>query len=145
MTLQRWQAPNSDLAQLGLSPRLAEVLYGLCQGPSNKHIASRMEISEGAVRRNDISELLRLFNVKRRRDLMIEISRLGIRIPPPEGHALTCRVRASVVAFSDEYVAMRVAFSLQRTATLGNRKVDQANQPLPAVAAMQLLQGRMDG
>jgi two-component system nitrate/nitrite response regulator NarL len=85
---QRWPTPTTDLAQLGLSPRLAEVLYYLCQGLSNKHIASRMGISEGTVRKNYVSELLRLFNVTRRTELMIEISRLGIRIPPPEGHAL---------------------------------------------------------
>lgn len=84
---RRWPAPVNDLEQLGLSPRLEEVLYYLCQGLSNKHIASRMGISEGTVRKNYVSELLRLFNVTRRTELMIEISRMGIRIPPPEGHS----------------------------------------------------------
>lgn len=74
----------SDLKQLGLSRRQSEVLFYLCQGLTNKGIANRMGISEGTVRKNYVSELLRLFNVTRRAELIIEISRLGIRIPAPE-------------------------------------------------------------
>lgn len=69
--------------QLNLSPRLAEVLYYLCQGLSNKGIANRMGITEGTVRKSYVSELLRHFNVTRRTELIIEISRLGIRLKPP--------------------------------------------------------------
>lgn len=83
---RRWSAQPSDAKQLGLSPRLSEVLYYLCQGLSNKAIANCMGISEGTVRKNYVSELLRFFNVARRTELIIEISRLGIRITPPEGH-----------------------------------------------------------
>lgn len=68
---------------LGLSPRLCEVLYYLCQGLPNKAIANRMGISEGTVRKNYVSELLRFFNVARRTALIIEVSRRGIRVPPP--------------------------------------------------------------
>jgi two-component system, NarL family, nitrate/nitrite response regulator NarL len=69
--------------ELGLSPRLAEVLYYLCQGLPNKSIANRMGISEGTVRKNYVSELLRFFNVARRTALIIEVSRRGIRVPAP--------------------------------------------------------------
>jgi DNA-binding NarL/FixJ family response regulator len=84
---RRWPVQPTDIQHLGLSPRQAEVLYYLCQGLSNKSIARRMGISEGTVRKNYVSELLRLFNVTRRTELMIEISSLGIVIPPPENHA----------------------------------------------------------
>jgi DNA-binding NarL/FixJ family response regulator len=71
-------------AQPELSPRLREVLYYVCQGLPNKSIAQRMGIGEGTVRKTYVSELLRAFNVTRRTELIIEISRLGIRVPEPD-------------------------------------------------------------
>lgn len=65
------------------SSRLREVLYYVCQGLTNKGIAQRMGIAEGTVRKSYVSELLRFYNVTRRTELIIEISRLGIRIPNP--------------------------------------------------------------
>jgi two-component system, NarL family, nitrate/nitrite response regulator NarL len=85
---RNWSVQTRDVHELGLSPRLVEVLYYLCQGLSNKGIADRMSISEGTVRKNYVSELLRFFNVKRRTELIIEISTLGIIIPPPESAKL---------------------------------------------------------
>lgn len=69
--------------ELGLSERLCEVLFYLCQGLPNKTIANKMGISEGTVRKNYVSALLSFFKVSRRTELMIEVSRRKIRIPPP--------------------------------------------------------------
>lgn len=80
---QRWNTPLGGGVELKLAPRLTEVLYYLCQGLSNKGIANRMGISEGTVRKSYVSELLRHFNVTRRTELIIEISRLGIRLKSP--------------------------------------------------------------
>ena len=66
-----------------LPPRLREVLFYVCQGLPNKAIANRMGISEGTVRKNYVSELLRVFKVARRTALVVEVSRRGIRVPPP--------------------------------------------------------------
>ena len=83
-------SPRS-LAELGLSPRLTEVLFYLCQGLPNKSIANRMGISEGTVRKNYVSDLLRIFNVARRTELIIEIARRGVRVPSPDSGDL-CKV-----------------------------------------------------
>ncbi|WP_238139356.1 response regulator [Roseateles aquatilis] len=68
---------------LGLSPRLCEVLYYLCQGLPNKAIANRMGISEGTVRKSYVSDLLRFFGVARRTELMIEVSRRRLKVSSP--------------------------------------------------------------
>lgn len=66
-----------------LSDRQRDVLYYLCQGMPNKSIASRLGISEGTVRKSHVSDLLRLFGVQRRTELIIEVSRRGLKIAPP--------------------------------------------------------------
>lgn len=76
------------LADFALSPRMTEVLYYLCQGLPNKGIARQMGISEGTVRKTYVSELLRHFKVTRRTELIIEVSRLGLRVPRPIAPAL---------------------------------------------------------
>ena len=78
----RASAPQSP-ASLGLSPRLCEVLYYVCQGMPNKQIARMMNISEGTVRKNYMSELLRFFGVVRRTELIIQIGRRNIVVLPP--------------------------------------------------------------
>ena len=70
-------------AELGLTPRLCEVLYYVCQGLPNKAIANRLGISEGTVRRDYVSDLLRFFKVARRTELIVEVARRGITISPP--------------------------------------------------------------
>ncbi|MBB4842507.1 DNA-binding NarL/FixJ family response regulator [Paucibacter oligotrophus] len=70
-------------SDIGVSPRLCEALYYLCQGLPNKVIAKHMGISEGTIRKNYVSELLRFFKVARRTELIIEVARRGIRVPPP--------------------------------------------------------------
>ena len=68
---------------LGISGRSLEVLYYLCQGLPNKSIARNMGIEEGTVRKDYLPKLFRLFRVARRTELLIEVSRRGIVIPPP--------------------------------------------------------------
>lgn len=68
-----------------MPPRLREVLYYVCQGLTNKAIARRMGISEGTVRKDYVSELLRLFGASRRTELMIEVFQRGLQIPVPDG------------------------------------------------------------
>lgn len=77
----------APLAGLGLSPRKYEVLYHLCQGLSNKAIARRMGIEEATVRKSYVTDLLRTFGVSRRTELMAEIGRRGLQIPPPQAQA----------------------------------------------------------
>lgn len=85
MSPSNWRAQSKYAADLGLAPRLCDALYYLCQGMPNKMIARRMGISEGTVRKNYVSELLRYFNVVRRTELIIEVARRGIKVPKPLG------------------------------------------------------------
>lgn len=72
---------------LGIGGRSLEVLYYVCQGLPNKSIARNMGIEEGTVRKDYLPRLFRLFGVARRTELLIEVSRRGIVIPPPSGAA----------------------------------------------------------
>jgi two-component system, NarL family, nitrate/nitrite response regulator NarL len=69
---------------LGLSGRALEVLYWVCQGLPNKSIARHMGIEEGTVRKDYLPRLFRLFKVVRRTELLVEVSRRGIVVPPPQ-------------------------------------------------------------
>lgn len=79
--------PPKSLEDFALSPRMTEVLFYLCQGMPNKGIARQMGISEGTVRKTYVSELLRHFKVTRRTELIIEVSRLKLRVPRPSAVA----------------------------------------------------------
>ena len=68
---------------LGVSGRALEVLYWVCQGLPNKSIARHMGIEEGTVRKDYLPRLFRIFKVVRRTELLIEVSRRGILVPPP--------------------------------------------------------------
>jgi two-component system nitrate/nitrite response regulator NarL len=68
---------------LGVTGRALEALYYLCLGLPNKTIATRMGVEEGTVRKDHIPKLFRIFKVARRTELLVEISRRGIRIPKP--------------------------------------------------------------
>jgi len=72
---------------LGVSGRALEALYYVCQGLPNKSIARNMGIEEGTVRKDYLPRLFRQFKVARRTELLIEVSRRGIVIPPPGGQA----------------------------------------------------------
>lgn len=85
-------APTSVAAEsLGISGRALEVLYYVCQGLPNKSIARNMGIEEGTVRKDYLPKLFRLFKVARRTELLIEVSRRGIVIPPPAPAAAPAR------------------------------------------------------
>jgi two-component system, NarL family, nitrate/nitrite response regulator NarL len=69
---------------LGIGGRALEVLYWVCQGLPNKSIARHMGIEEGTVRKDYLPRLFRIFKVVRRTELLIEVSRRGITVPPPQ-------------------------------------------------------------
>ena len=69
---------------LGVSGRALEALYWVCQGLPNKSIARHMGIEEGTVRKDYLPRLFRIFKVVRRTELLIEVSRRGILVPPPQ-------------------------------------------------------------
>ncbi|HYJ29044.1 MAG TPA: response regulator transcription factor [Allosphingosinicella sp.] len=75
------------LETLGISGRALEALYYVCQGLPNKSIARNMGIEEGTVRKDYLPRLFRQFKVVRRTELLIEVSRRGIVIPPPTREA----------------------------------------------------------
>ena len=68
---------------LGISGRTLEVLFYLCQGLPNKSIANKMGIEESTVRKDYVPKLFRLFKVVKRTELIVEVSRRGIKIPAP--------------------------------------------------------------
>ncbi len=76
---------------LGITGRSLEALYYVCQGLPNKAIARHMGIEEGTVRKDYLPKLFRIFNVVRRTELLIEVSRRGIAIPAPALPAGTAR------------------------------------------------------
>lgn len=76
---------------LGVTGRSLEALYYVCQGLPNKAIARHMGIEEGTVRKDYLPKLFRIFNVVRRTELLIEVSRRGIAIPAPAQLADTAR------------------------------------------------------
>jgi two-component system nitrate/nitrite response regulator NarL len=76
--------PAVPAQSVGVSGRALEVLYYLCQGLPNKSIATKMGIEEQTVRKDYVPKLFRLFQVARRTELLIEVSRRGIVIPTPE-------------------------------------------------------------
>ena len=68
----------------GVNGRLRETLYYVCQGYESKIIADQMGLEEGTVRKDYVSKLLRLFKVKNRTQLVLEVARLGIAVPKPK-------------------------------------------------------------
>ena len=64
------QAPDRrKVEQLGLTPREYEVLTALCEGLSNREIASRLFITESTVKTH-VSNLLLKLDVSRRTQLI---------------------------------------------------------------------------
>lgn len=78
-------APKQSVTpeSLGISGRLLETLYWVCQGLPNKLIARKMGIEEGTVRKDYLPNLFRKLGVVRRTELMVEVSRRGLIIPAP--------------------------------------------------------------
>ena len=76
-------SPSVTAESLGVTGRQLEVLHHLCQGHQYQMIAWKMGISEHTVRKDYVTALLRRFNVADRVQLMLEMSRRGVVIPPP--------------------------------------------------------------
>lgn len=74
--------PSIPATALGVSGRCLEVLYYLCQGLPNKTIAAKMQVEEGTIRKDYVPKLFRIFQVTRRTELLVEVSRRGIIVPP---------------------------------------------------------------
>jgi two-component system nitrate/nitrite response regulator NarL len=48
----------------------------------NKTIAAKMQVEEGTIRKDYVPKLFRIFQVTRRTELLVEVSRRGIIVPP---------------------------------------------------------------
>lgn len=72
-------AGTASTAQLGLSPRQAEVLELLLKGLPNKLIARKLDISENTTKIH-VSAVLRALGVSTRTQALIAVSRLGLRL-----------------------------------------------------------------
>jgi len=68
-----------DPADIGLSPRQAEVLGCLLRGMSTKHICRELGLSEGTVKSHTVA-VFRALNVTSRAQAVIEASRRGVPI-----------------------------------------------------------------
>lgn len=66
---------------VGIKGRQMEVLVYLCQGLTNRAIANKMNISEGTIRKDYVPKLYRILKVTRRTELMLEVSKLRIKLP----------------------------------------------------------------
>lgn len=73
--------PSVSPESIGVTGRSLEVLCYLCQGLPNKSIAKKMNIEEGTIRKDYVPKLFRIFKVTRRTELLIEVSRRGIKLP----------------------------------------------------------------
>lgn len=76
-------ATPQSAESLGITGRSLEVLYWACQGLPNKSIARNMGIEPGTVQKDYMPKLFRIFRVVRRTELMVEVARRGLVIPPP--------------------------------------------------------------
>lgn len=74
--------PCIPATELGVTGRCLEVLYYLCQGLPNKTIASKMRVEEGTIRKDYVPKLFRIFQVTRRTELLVEVARRGVIVPP---------------------------------------------------------------
>ncbi|MBQ0937804.1 response regulator transcription factor [Ideonella paludis] len=74
---------NGGNKKYKLTRRQREVLYYICQGLPNKSIARKMNLSENTVRKTYVSDILAIFEVARRTELIIKISALGLKLTSP--------------------------------------------------------------
>lgn len=75
--------PSATPESLGIRGRPLEALYWVCQGLPDKLIARNMGIEDGTVRKDYMQKLFRAFGVVRRTEVIVEVSRRGMIIPPP--------------------------------------------------------------
>jgi DNA-binding NarL/FixJ family response regulator len=70
----------SSSAALGLTPRQADVLTLLIQGKPNKIISRELGLAEGTVKIH-VTAILKALNVVNRTQAVIEVGRLGLKLP----------------------------------------------------------------
>ena len=73
------RAHTASAQDLGLTPRQIDVLTLLVQGLPNKSIARRLDIAETTAR-GYVSELLAVFRVTNRTQLVLEVARRGLML-----------------------------------------------------------------
>jgi DNA-binding NarL/FixJ family response regulator len=72
--------PPRMAADLGLTPRQADVLALLLQGKPNKLISRELNLSEGTVKVH-LAAVFKALGVSSRTQVVIAASRLGLRLP----------------------------------------------------------------
>jgi DNA-binding NarL/FixJ family response regulator len=73
--------PTRRPADLGLSPRQAEVLYLILQGKPTKQICRDLDLAPGTVK-SHTSAVLRALNVTTRTQAVVVASQLGLVFAP---------------------------------------------------------------
>ena len=71
---------NASYRDIGLTERQAQVLALLIQGKPNKLICRDLNLAEGTVKIH-ITAILKALKVSNRTQAVIEVSRLGLRLP----------------------------------------------------------------
>jgi DNA-binding NarL/FixJ family response regulator len=77
---RRAEQPTVLPADIGLTPRQAQILALLVQGKPNKLICRTLGISDGTVKAH-ISSVLRVLDVDNRTEAVVKLGRLGVRLP----------------------------------------------------------------
>ena len=73
-------APGTSYRDIGLTERQAEVLALLVQGKPNKLICRELDLAEGTVKIH-ITAILKALKVTNRTQAVVEVSRLGLKLP----------------------------------------------------------------
>jgi DNA-binding NarL/FixJ family response regulator len=73
-------APTTNYRDVGLTERQAQVLALLIQGMPNKLICRDLDLAEGTVKIH-ITAILKALKVSNRTQAVIEVSRLGLKLP----------------------------------------------------------------
>ena len=73
--------PKAQGAELGLTPRQAEVLSLLIQGKPNKVICRDLNLAEGTVKIH-VAAILKALGVMNRTQAVVAVSRMGLKLGP---------------------------------------------------------------
>ena len=73
--------PKTQGAELGLTPRQAEVLSLLIQGKPNKLICRELNLAEGTVKIH-VAAILKALGVMNRTQAVVAVSRMGLKLGP---------------------------------------------------------------
>ena len=72
-----WKTPGTSSVELNLTEREREFIHLICQGYSNKEIASMVCLAEGTVK-NNLSRILEKLNLKDRTQLAVYAVKNGL-------------------------------------------------------------------